>query len=217
MEAIINSLATTSSSTTPALGPTELGKDEFLLLLVTQLQNQNPLQPIDNAAFVAELAQFSELEQSAKQVDLLEQSLEAQAASLQFSMLPLVGRDIRIEGSVIEFTGDPAPVEFTLESAAAAVRVTILDLSGQVIRTMDLGPHGAGFQETVWDGKDANGTPMASGTYGFAVTATDGTGAAVAVKTTFVLNVQGIRMENGTPLLLVGGGVLDPSFIIDVL
>ena len=69
-------------------GNQQMGQNDFLKLLVTQLKNQDPLKPMDNTAFVAELAQFSQLDQSTKQVQLLEQSIAQQTDSLQYTLLP---------------------------------------------------------------------------------------------------------------------------------
>ena len=79
--------AETATDTTRTTGPKEMGQEDFLQLLVTQLKNQDPLKPTDNTEFVAQLAQFSQLEQSVKQAQLLQQNLDAQQASRQFTTL----------------------------------------------------------------------------------------------------------------------------------
>ena len=84
------STPTTPTATADLKGNQELGRDDFLTLLVTQLKNQDPLKPMESTAFVAELAQFSQLEQSSKQVQLLQQSITNQTDSLQYSLLPMV-------------------------------------------------------------------------------------------------------------------------------
>lgn len=217
MEPIDGVLGIDSTPTTPLPGPRELGQDDFLRLLVTQLQNQDPLQPIDNAAFVAELAQFSELEQSAKQVRLLEEANTAQAEALRFSMLPLVGRQVRINGAVIQLESDPVPLSYTLAVDAQSTRITIQDSTGSTIRTLELGPQVGGAHQVEWDGKDQNGLPMPAGIYRYALTAIDTSGESVDTSASSVLTVTGLRVEQGQPLLLIGDDVLDPSFVIDLL
>ncbi len=208
-----------TSSTPPtadtALKPRELGQDDFLRLLVTQLKNQDPLKPVENAAFIAELAQFSQLEQSAKQVKLLEQSIDSQTAALQFSMLPLVGREVRINGAVLQFTAAPVSMRYALERDAASVSVAVLNEANQPVRTMTLGPQAAGEQQADWDGRDQNGNLVLPGTYTFTVSALDARGAQVGAASTSVVKVTGVRLENGQPKLLVGNLVIDPGTVIE--
>ncbi len=217
MEPINDILGIDSTASAQVPGPRELGQDDFLRLLVTQLQNQDPLQPIDNAAFVAELAQFSELEQSAKQVRLLEEANTAQAEALRFSMLPLVGRQVRINGAVIQLESDPVPLSYNLAVDAQSTRITIQDSTGSTIRTLELGPQVSGAHQVEWDGKDQNGVPMPAGIYRYALTTIDTSGESVDTSASSVLTVTGLRVEQGQPLLLIGDDVLDPSFVIDLL
>ena len=211
---IINQPTTPAASAT---GPSDLGKDDFLRLLVAQLQNQDPLRPLDSTSFIAELAQFSQLEQSTKQVQLLERGLEAHETNLRFNLLPLVGRQVRIEGAVIELGNTPAPIAYTLEEDAQAVTVTIEDVGGQVIRTFELGPQISGAQQIEWDGKDQSSNPVPPGIYQFTVTARDGQGEHVGTSTTSVLTVTGIRLLDSKPLILVGELALDPDQVVDIL
>jgi flagellar basal-body rod modification protein FlgD len=215
MATITEALTTTRASGTGTTGPRELGQDDFLRLLVTQLKHQDPLKPIDNAAFVAELAQFSQLEQSAKQVKLLEQGIETQSASLQFSMLPLVGREIRFHGGVVELAQDPVSLQYGLDEPAAAVTVTISDLSNRTVRTLALGPQEAGSHQVDWDSATQSGSPAAPGMYRFTVAALNTQGDRVNSTVTSRLRVSGVRMENGRPMLLVGDQVLDPGQVIE--
>ncbi len=211
----ITDVGSISQAAETALKPRELGQDDFLRLLVTQLQNQDPLKPVENQEFVAQLAQFSQLEQSAKQVKLLEQNIAAQAANMQFSMLPLVGRDVRFNGAIVQLDKGPVPMQFTLEQDAASVGIAVLDGAKKVVRTLVLGPQLAGEQTVNWDGRDQNGNPAAPGVYRFDVTALDARGKPVAVAATSKMKVTGVRLDEGQPRVMVGDLVLDPGSIIE--
>ena len=94
---------------TEKTGPRQMGQDDFLKLLITQLKNQDPLSPTDNTEFVSQLTQFSQLEQTAKQAQLLQQSLDAQAASLQFTLLPMIGRTVTVGQALVQLGNGPTP------------------------------------------------------------------------------------------------------------
>jgi flagellar basal-body rod modification protein FlgD len=214
--------ATTSSTIASAANPApaslkqpDLGKNDFLNLLVTQLKNQDPLKPMDSSSFVAELAQFSQLEQSANQVSLLQKSLDAQSVSLQYSLLPLVGREVRIEGAVIQLGAAPATLDYNLGQDATSVSLSIQDASHKVIRTERLGAQDAGAQQLVWDGRDQNGVMMQPGAYTYAIAARDAQNQAVPVTATSRLTVSGIRLEDGQPKLAVGDLTIDPGSVIE--
>lgn len=216
--AATSSMATRASAANPtatSLKQPDLGKNDFLNLLVAQLKNQDPLKPMDSSSFVAELAQFSQLEQSSNQSALLGKVLDAQNSSLQYSLLPLVGRDVSIRGAVIQLGTTPATLDYNLGKDAASVSLSIMNASNQVIRTGTLGPQGAGAQKVEWDGQDQNGTMMPPGTYTYAITALDAQKQAVPVTTTSRLTVSGIRVEDGQPKLAAGENTIDPSAVIE--
>lgn len=210
--------ATSAPTTTPVpttLKQPELGKSDFLNLLVTQLKNQDPLKPMDSSSFIAELAQFSQLEQSANQSALLGKVLDAQNSSLQYSLLPLVGREVRIEGAMIELGAAPAPLDYNLSEDAVSVRASIVNAASQPIRTLDLGSQSAGNQHVMWDGRDHNGTMMPPGTYTYAIAARDSQNRPVPITATSRLTVSGIRVVEGQPRLAAGDNTIDPSAVIE--
>jgi flagellar basal-body rod modification protein FlgD len=216
--ATISGVTTTAATAeTPRVtGPKELGQGDFLKLLVTQLKNQDPLKPTDNTEFVAQLAQFSQLDQSAKQAQLLQQSLDAQTASLQFTLLPMVGRSISLDSPLTQLGDGPAPISYALDKNAAAVRVNILDQQGQIVRSLEYRNRPAGQNLSEWDGKNQNGIPMPAGIYRYALSATDSQGAAVNAKSRAQLTVSGIRMEEGKAKLIVGDLSIDPSAVVEL-
>lgn len=218
--ATINSATT---QTTPAgglagalSGNQQMGQNDFLKLLVTQLKNQDPLKPMDNTAFVAELAQFSQLDQSTRQVQLLEKSIAQQTDSMQYTLLPMVGRNVQVEGSLIDLKNGPATLTYALERGASTVRVTILDSQGRAIRTLDLGTQSAGRQEVHWDGRNQGGALMPNGIYRYQVTAKDLSGAEVVAAPSSTLTISGVRMVDGAPHLAAGDYVIDRNDIVEL-
>jgi flagellar basal-body rod modification protein FlgD len=197
-------------------GPRQMGQDDFLKLLVTQLKNQDPLKPTDNTEFVSQLAQFSQLEQSAKQAQLLQKSLDAQTASLQFTLLPMVGRRVSLDRPLAHLENGQASLTYALEKNAARAQITMFDQNRQVIRTLDVTGLQAGLNQTPWDGKDSKGVAMPPGVYEYAVSALDQQGASVVAKGRAQLTVTGVRMEEGQPKLAIGPITVDPSEIVEV-
>ena len=148
-------------------GNTALGKDAFLQLLVTQLKNQNPLDPQDNSAFVAQLAQFSSLEG----ITTLNSTVSSLAGNYNSSQAlqasSLVGRNVIVQTNSVQLD-DPSKGmtgSVTVPSSIAGGTVSITDSSGAVVRTIDLGSRAAGSASFTWDGKDKDGNLVKTGTY----------------------------------------------------
>lgn len=208
--------STATPSATEKTGPRQLGQDDFLKLLITQLKSQDPLNPTNNTEFVSQLAQFSQLEQTAKQAQLLQKSLDAQTASLQFTLLPMVGRRVSIDRPLVQLEDGQASLTYALEKSAARAQITIFDHSRQVVRTLEYTGLQAGVNQAQWDGKDSKGAAMPPGVYEYAVSAVDHEGASVVAKGRSQLTVTGVRMEDGQPKLAVGPITVDPSEIVEV-
>lgn len=209
-----------SSTGTPATpektGPRQLGQDDFLKLLITQLKNQDPLKPTDNTEFISQLAQFSQLEQTAKQAQLLQKSLDAQTASLQFTLLPMIGRTVTVGQELVQLGNGPATFGYTLDKGAAKVLISIQDQQGQVVRSLEYRDRASGANVAEWDGKNNSGALMQPGFYRYLISATDSEGNAVKVEGRASLTVAGVRMEEGKAKLLVGDLAIDPSEIVEL-
>jgi flagellar basal-body rod modification protein FlgD len=208
--------AESATDTTRSTGPRELGQGDFLKLLVTQLKQQDPLNPTNNTEFVAQLAQFSQLEQSVKQAQLLQRSLDAQAASLQFTLLPMVGHRVGLDMPLVQVGQGPATIRYALDKDAAKVSINVLDQQGQVIRTLEYGGRPSGFNVAEWDGKDQNGMLVPPGVYRYGLSATDSQGASVTSQGRAQLTVSGIRMEEGVAKLVVGDLTINPSDVVEL-
>jgi flagellar basal-body rod modification protein FlgD len=183
-----------------------------LKLLVAQLRHQDPLKPQDDSAFVAELAQFSSLEQTMGINDRLDM-LSAQSQGLQNSqVVALVGKLATVRGSLItsEGTGTGVPVAFSLDDASEKTVVSIRNQAGNTIRTLDLGDRAAGIAQITWDGRDDAGNIQPAGTYSVAVQATGASGAPVAVSQETKGTVQAVSFDKGYPVLHLSTGVNVP-------
>lgn len=166
-----------------------MGRDEFLRLLVTQLGNQDPLNPLEGQEFAAQLAQFTSVEQLINIDETLSQQGEMNALLAQ-SMnngvaAGLIGQTIESPGNQMNWDGENAPSgKFSLEGNAATVQVEVRDSTGFLVRTVDYGALGKGDQDFTWDGKDDAGNSVAEGVYTTTVVAQDTNGEAVASNST---------------------------------
>lgn len=189
-----------------------LGKDDFLKLLVAQLQNQDPLKPQDNAEFVAELAQFSNLEQTIGINERLD-TLAMQSQGLQNSnIVSMVGGTATVRGSRVTAagSGSPVPVHFGLGNDAKTVTMTISNLEGKAIRTVDIGARKQGVVQVNWDGKTNEGLVAPAGAYTVSVNAKDGTGKSITVDQETRGVVTSVSFDKGYPVLHLDNGVSVP-------
>lgn len=189
-----------------ALGSaSNLGKDEFLKLLVTQMQHQDPLNPMDNAEFTAQLAQFSSLEQLFQVNSNLSGLADSQTPAGMASVAGFIDREVLAMGDGTEVTAEGAePLQFYLDGPAEIVNVVVRDGAGNTVRTLSLGDLPGGDQQVPWDGLDDTGRALPPDVYRFGVAAQDTEGASVAARTQVVGRVTGAIYEGGTPQLVVG-------------
>jgi flagellar basal-body rod modification protein FlgD len=190
-----------------------LGKDAFLKLLVAQMKNQDPLKPMDDTAFVAQLAQFSSLEQQTSTNQLLQLMSTQQQGLANNTIVDLVGKNISLKGNTVSYDGSGlgATTRFTLAAPANNVTITITDSSGKAIRTMQAGAKPAGIGSVQWDGKDDVGTTQPSGTYSVSVSATTADGSAVVVNQETTGTVTGVSFDQGFTQLILDNGVTAPA------
>lgn len=210
--------STTGAATTTQSSKNILGKDDFLKIFLAQLSQQDPTAPVDSQAFIAQLAQFSSLELQQNTNSDLESLMVGQAAGEQIGVTNLVGKDVTYSSNGVTLVGDgsPAIVGATLASPAANVTAVVTDSNGKTIRTVKLGPEPAGSIQVAWDGRDDSGIPQPAGNYKVAVTATDTTGANIAVTQNLTGHVSGVSFNNGTPLLTVGASQVPLSNITEI-
>lgn len=199
-------------------GSNRLGKEEFLKLLTTQLANQNPLEPVDNQAFIAQLAQFATVEQQSQMNSTLESLLVAQASTNQTAVANLVGKGVSFKSNQISLgaMGDTA-ITGRIAEDAVKVSAIITDKNGRVVRSIVVnGNQDAGPISLNWDGMDAEGKRLPAGTYSVTLTAEDAKGQSVTAGAHGKGRVSAISFTEGVPQLIVNGVRVRLSDVLEV-
>jgi len=183
-------------------------QERFLTLLVSQLKNQDPLNPLDNAQVTTQMAQLSTVE-GLQNIDHLLQSMSGRFDTLQtLQASDLVGRHVLIDGADIDLHQGSAPGTFELSQAVDQLVVSIRDASGKELRQLDLGAREAGLQQFDWDGLTDAGVAAINGRYQFNVTAT-AAGKPVDVTRYAIARVDGVvQGDQGATLRLGGYGTV---------
>jgi len=204
----------TDSTTKTTTGSSALGKDDFLKLLVTQLQNQDPLNPMDNTEFTAQLAQFSSLEELQNLNGAMETLHLSQKAIHNSQSLALIGKNVTAPGDRITLAADGADtLYYDLNADATDVIVHLYDSAGNLVASRDQGPLSAGRHTFAWDGSDGAGTLLSQGTYQVVVLAAGAAGKSVGATTLVAGQVQQVIFDGASPKLVIGDRRIDFSSI----
>lgn len=197
-------LATTDTGSSSATQKQSLGQDEFLKLLTTQLTHQDPTKPMDNTAFLGQMAQFS----TVSGIQDLQASFEDFASSVSsgqaLQAASLVGRHVSAPGSeALLSAGGSVSGDFDLPSSSANVKVKIIDPStGDTVKELNLGEQAPGTINFEWDGSDSDGNLADPGVYKVEASASiDGTNTVLA--TNIQSQVQSVTMGTGSSSLKV--------------
>lgn len=212
MSTVANATASQAASSAASLaglsGASEAdqAEDKFLTLLVTQLRNQDPLNPMDNAQMTSQMAQI----RTVSGLEKLNTTLSAMAASFTagqaLQATSMIGRDVLVEGNQVQLAAGSADGALELDGAAGSVLVAIHDAAGRLVHQVDLGPQPAGVVRFRWDGATDQGGAAADGRYSFTVKATQGS-AEVGATTLAQSRVSGvIQGKDGVELSLVPSG-----------
>ncbi len=208
---------TTGLSQAATVPSKELDRDAFLSLLITQLQNQDPLNPTDSVEFTAQLAQFSSLEQLGNVNENLVQLQNFQASINNSQAVSLIGKEITANGNSLILAGDqPAGCDFKLDGDASMVVVSIYDHTGEFVNSFESQNLTTGQHTLFWDGTDQNGTPVASGNYTFEVMAADANGNNIQTTTFFSGKVNKVIFEDNTTYLISGDQRVALGDVIEV-
>ena len=207
ISAAINSTATGSSATAGANGTdkTSLGNSfqNFLVMLTTQLQNQNPLDPLDTNQFTQQLVQFAQVEQQLKANQQLETLVTLQKSAQATQAMSFAGATVAVDGATTKLADGQASWQFAVSKPATAT-VMITNASGQTVYSGSYTVQ-PGAQKFVWDGHGNNGTKWPDGDYKISITAVDSSKQSVAVSTEVEGVVDSVDLTKSPPVLSIGG------------
>lgn len=194
-----------------------LDKDSFLHLLITQMRYQDPLSPMDNQQFLAQMAQFSSLEQMQNLNDKFEASMALSQSLNNSAAAGLIGRHVRASGDNIRL-GESGGIElgYFLQREAAHVTVTVFDEKGDAVRTMVESDASSGAHRFTWDGTDDAGERLAAGSYSFKISAKAEDGTDLSASSLVNGLVSGVTYKNGSAYLLVDGREVSLSEVLEV-
>lgn len=199
------SSSTTSSSSSTA--SSTLGKDDFLTLLVTQLSNQDPLNPMDDKDMTAQLAQFSSLEQLTNINSGIETLNTTMSQGQLTNAVSYIGKSVTATGySLSKEDGTISAMYYSLGETVTDAAINIYDSDGTLVRSVSIGTKTSGEYEYDWDGLDSSGDEVADGVYSVAITAYNSDGNQVLVQTQVSGIVSGVTTSSGTTYLNLKDG-----------
>ena len=193
-----------------------LGTDAFLKMLVAQLQNQDPLSPMDGTDFSAQLAQFSQLEQLMNLNDSMDTLASSFSTQSEKDLVSYIGKQITGKIESMEVKNGEVTGGFFSLSGTAEIMVSITDASGKTVNNLSLGTKGAGAHLIEWSGTDSDGKAVLDGTYKYKVLANSGSGYE-ELPTTVTGTVDGLAYNNEKAYLVVQGVLVDPNSLTAVV
>ncbi len=196
------SSTTSSSSSSKSSTSSILGKDDFLKLLVAQMQNQDPLNPSDPTQFTSQLAQFSSLEQLYNLNDSMKTLATSNTDASKLTTLGTIGKDVAYAGSTFNYDGQPVKLGYQLDNQAQQVIVSIKK-DGTTIATLNGTDLSKGTHYLTWDGLTGSGAQAASGDYTIAVDAKPAEGDSVTATPVITSEVTGVDLGSDSTATLV--------------
>lgn len=188
---------------------------QFLTLLTTQLQNQDPLNPMDSTEFTNQLVQFSQVEQAINTNQKLDGLVSMQLASLPSMALGYVGMDVMYRGADLNYDGaTPVKINYALSENAARAQVKVFDEKNNLVYTKDV-DNSTGQQEFVWNGELSNGSKATAGTYAVKIDAVNADGKIIETSTAVSGRVRGVETQNGIVFLLIGERAVPVANVIN--
>jgi len=217
-----NSTKKESESAVSNIANKQMGKKQFLKLLITQMQNQNPLDPMDSKNFSQQLAQFSQVESLNNMSDGFEKSNKISknlSESINQTLTTsLVGKKVKCKSNNVVMNQDgQGKISFELDKFAKKANIQIKNGKGEVIRNLDRTNLSKGMNVIGWDGKNGSGQSVPSdGSYTFQVSASAGNGNSVDTNNITVGQVTGVNYQGDKTYLIVDGNRIPYESVVEV-
>jgi flagellar basal-body rod modification protein FlgD len=192
-----------SSSSNTAMSQLSGNLNTFLTLLTTQLQNQDPLSPMDSTQFTQQLVEYSQVEQQINTNSNLQSLISLQQTGAGAAAVGYLGKEVTVTNGNAALTNGTATWNYALGTASATTTLSVTNAAGQVVYS-GTGSNSAGNNTFSWNGQDNSGNQLPDGTYTLAVGATDSTGTAVTTAVTSTGTVSEINLSGTTPQLMIG-------------
>ena len=204
LDSVSGSSAATGQQATRDRGQLQDDLNKFLTLLVSQLQHQDPLEPLDAHEFTSQLVQFASVEQQINGNSHLESLLAAQKGAEAAGAVAYLGKTVEIEGNTLKLENGTASASYAFTEPAAKTIVTVKDSLGRAVFSGE-GEIKQGRHDFVWAGSDGNGSHVADGLYTVSVDARRSDGSQIPVRTTLTGTVQAASFDQGAVTLDLGG------------
>ena len=212
----VTSAVNSSSTAASTHSRTTLTQQDFMNLFVTQMQYQDPLDPMNNNEMATQMAQFDTVDALTTMNNTLTQMMTNEASLANLQATSLIGKTIEATGNSLTIQNGVVSGGAYQLSQAGNVTIQISDSSGNLVRQISAGNQDTSMQSLGWDGKNQQGTALPDGTYTFKVSATGQSGNAVSVTTYLAGTVDGVSFQNGAAVYQVGGNNINFSDIVAI-
>jgi flagellar basal-body rod modification protein FlgD len=211
-----NAASTAANASSNASAANALSSQNFMTMLVAQLQNQDPTNPIDNAQMTSQLAQLSTVDGINQLNTTMSSFINNTQSSMAYQAANLIGRNVVVSGNQMSLNNGQAPFSIQLASAADTVNVNIKNSANQIVRTLAIGAEPSGSISGTWNGKDSTGNQLTDGTYTFDVQASNAGQAVTASGTTSAM-VNSISQAGSNVMLnLSNNSAVNASSLLQI-
>jgi flagellar basal-body rod modification protein FlgD len=194
----------------------KIDKQAFMMLLLTELKNQNPLEPLDNKDLIAQLTQLTSLEQISNMTKSVTDFVSASLSMQKAQAASMVGKNVVVRSNTVDLSNGRAEAIYFNVKEPAHLYVKIVDQNGRQVYFEDLGEVGSGIQSWVWNGKNSDGTAMPDGTYFYSVYKVNPDGSEEEIGGLEQGRVEAVQFVDGKIYILVNGQKYPVDSIVEI-